>query len=233
MFHSLKHPTRAPSAANASSGARPGRRAAGLTMLEIMLAVVVLTVGIMGVLGNIPVLNSTRNLAVEMSQVQQIAGSMAERLMGTAWNDLGGQNIGNQWSLPRYCADPDGDGVTVSTVNPPLMDVNPASANDDLVALGVLTQKSGVPDLKVYLEYYDGTAVMGGVGSAVTPPVDRATFYSRITNATGVNNRMTTFSVSSGTSTTNNTVIRILVTWRENGSGVPAMRHELFVARKQ
>jgi hypothetical protein len=233
MSHPLKQPLRAANLTNAPSVARTPGRAAGLTMIEIMLAVVVLTIGIMGVLSNIPTLNSARNLAIEMAQAQQIAAIMSERLMGTAWNDLGGQNSGNQWSLPRYAPDPDGDGTTVTTLNPPLKDNNAASANDDLVGLGILSQKSGVPDLKVYVEYYDGTAILGGVGSAVTPPTDRATFYARITNGTGVTNRMTTFSVSSGTSTTNNTVIRILITWRESANGVAALRHELFLARKQ
>jgi hypothetical protein len=182
-------------------------------LLELMIAICVLTVGITGILGLIPTLSSARTMSLEMATVRQIASSIAERIQSSAWTDLGGQGTGNEWSKPRY-------QDTTTPVNPPLTDLAALPAND-LIQTGILAQLSGVADLKVYLEYYNG--------NFMSSATDRTTWYAQIQGAAGVANRYTTFATPDNS--TPPVVVRILLTWRES-AGIPSMSHELFIARR-
>ena len=192
----------------------------GFTLVEVMIAVAVMTIGMFGVLSMIPTLSSARTQALEMVMVRQIASSLAERIQGATWRELGGtqQNPGSYnteaWSLPRYR-----EGTQI---NPPMTqsDTNPYH---HLVSNGMLAQIVGIPDLKVYLEYYDGRIMTG--------TVNRQIWYESITGTVGRDNRMFTFS-DVGAGAVNSVVIRILVTWREQ-NGVPVNTHEIFTARKR
>ena len=191
---------------------------AAFTLIEVMIAVAVMTVGMFGVLSMIPTLSSARDTALQMVIARQVADSVAERIQGTAWGELGGNRSTqvsgafnyNAWSLPRY---------TTNSINPPMTE-DATDPNNNLLSNGVLAQLTGVPNLKVYLEYY--------TGAIMTSATDRTSWYAAITGSTGIGNRMTTFT----TNGYNSVVVRVLITWKEQ-NGVPINTHELFIARKQ
>lgn len=205
----------------------------GFTLVEVMIAVAVLTVGMFGVLSMIPILAKAREGALELVTARQITDTIAERIQGSAWKELGGtttQTTGafnvNAWSLPRY-------RDATFPVNPPLTetDVDP---NNNLVSSAIIGQRSGVPDLKVYVEYYD--AVKGGLKNAV----DRKSWYDAVSGTAGINNRwlisgkVADFADNTQAQNylTPTTVIRIIVTWREQ-NGVPQNSHDIFISRKE
>ncbi len=186
---------------------------AGMTMIEVMITVFILTVGIMGIYSSLPGLSSARQMSIEMAQVQQLVAILQERVQGAAWSDLGGQGTGNDWSKPRYR-----DATT--PVNPPMVDTS-ASTSEDLQSLGVIGVGSKVRDLKLYVEYYQG-AIMDD-----TTITSRALFLAKLIPA----NRLTNFTNASVSN--NCAVVRILATWKETVAGNPEFRHEIFIARKQ
>lgn len=186
---------------------------AGMTMIEVMITVFILTIGIMGIYSSLPGLSSARQMSIELAQVQQLVAILQERLQGAAWSDLGGQGTGNDWSKPRYR-----DATT--PVNPPMVDTA-ASSSDDLQSLGVIGVGSKVRDLKLYVEYYQGALLDD---STIT---NRTLFLSKLTPA----NRLINFSTASVSN--NSAVVRILATWKETAAGKPEFTHEIFVARKQ
>lgn len=199
-------------------------RRMGFTLIEVMIAMAVLTVGMFGVLSMIPTLSSARTLALEMVVARQVASSLAERIQGATWKELGGtqQNPGTYnteaWSLPRYR-----EGTPI---NPPMTqnDINPYH---NLISTGLLAQTAGVPDLKVYLEYYHGRIMTDPAVRAT----DRTTWYAAITGTAGINNRKLDFA-DFGTGSTDSVIVRIQVTWREQ-NGAPMNSHEIFTARKR
>lgn len=202
---------------------------AAFTLVEVMIAVAVLTIGMFGVLSMIPTLSKARESAVEMVIARQLAATIAERIQGTAWKDLGGTTtqIGgavniNAWSLPRY------RDKTVP-VNPPLTETDP-DPNNNLIACAILSQRAGVPDLKVYVEYYD--AARAGLRDAP----DRKSWYDAliVANRWPISNKIADFSdtLAQATLGTPTTVVRIIVTWREQ-NGSPQNSHEIFISRKE
>jgi prepilin-type N-terminal cleavage/methylation domain-containing protein len=209
----------------ASNHASPPGSAA-FTLVEVMIAVAVMCIGMFGVLSMIPTLSKTREGALDLVTIRQMATTVAERIQGTAWKDLAGSRVDqtsgtfnyNAWSLPRYR-----DATT--PVNPPLTETA-TDPNHNLITAGIIKGRSGIPDVKIYLEYYNGNII----GAAST----RAQFYAAITGTTGVNNRMLSFADDTDTSAsgTPSTMVRIIITWREQ-NGTPTGTHEIFVARKQ
>ena len=197
-------------------------RCAAFTLIEVMIAVAVLAVGMFGVLSMIPTLSSARTQAVEMVIARQVADTMAERIQGVAWRELGGTRTSpgtyntNAWSLPRYRS-------SMSPINPPMTEDSP-DPNHNLLANGVIAQRTGVPDLKVYLEYYNGAIMKSAT--------DRTSWYNAINGSTGIGNRMNTFNGTSSDVLTPSTIVRIIVTWREQ-NGAPVNSHEIFTARRE
>lgn len=202
----------------------PSRTA--FTLIEVMIAVAVLAVGMFGVLSMIPTLASARTLAVEMVVARQLAASVAERIQGAAWVELGGARtvLGSynteSWSLPRYRDD--------TPINPPMTEDNP-DPNHNLLVNGLVAQRTGIPNLKVYLEYYTGLIMNDpDVSKRAT---DRKSWYNAISGLTGKANRMITFS-NNGDAANASVIVRIVVTWREQ-NGSPVNFHEIFTSRKQ
>lgn len=199
------------------------------TLVEVMIAVAVLTVGMFGVLSMIPILSKTRDSALELVTARQLAATIAERIQGSAWKELGGtttQTTGafnvNAWSLPRY-------RDTAVPVNPPLTENDP-DPNNSLISCAILSQRTGVPDLKVYLEYYD--AVRSGLINAV----DRTSWYAGLKPANRwlLSGKNADFSdaLESPSGETPTAIIRIIITWHEQ-NGIAQNSHEIFVSRKE
>ena len=201
---------------------------AAFTLIEVMIAVAVLAIGMFGVLSMIPTLAQARTLAVEMVIARQIADSVAERIQGAAWRDLGGTKVTagsyniESWSLPRYRSPAPLD------LNPPMTEDAP-DPNNNLLANGLVSQRTGVPDLKVYLEYYTGLIMNGpDLSKRAT---DRKSWYNAISGITGQTNRMITFT-NNGDAANASVIVRIIVTWKEQ-NGTPVNTHEIFTSRKQ
>lgn len=203
-------------------------RQLGFTLVEVMIAVAVLAVGMFGVLSMIPTLSSARTLAVEMVIARQIADTLAERIQGAAWRELGGARTTpgtfntNSWSLPRYRS-------SVSPLNPPMTE-DDADPNHNLITNGIVVQRTGVPNLKVYVEYYTGLIMNDPVASKRA--TDRSSWYNAISGSTGIGNRMTTFNGTAADGIAPSTIVRIIVTWREQ-NGAPINSHEIFTARRE
>jgi len=192
-------------------------RDSAFTLIEVMIAVAVLTVGMFSVLSMIPTLSGTRKLALEMVLARQIAESLAERVQGAAWSDLGGNvttiTNENAWSLPRYYN-------SSLPKNPPLTE-DTAIGQDNVQTVGILTQRSGMANLKIYLEYY--------TGDIMKTANDRTAFMNAISGTAGLANRRDQFN---STNQDGVAIVRILLTWNEPIAGRPMNRHELFVARR-
>jgi prepilin-type N-terminal cleavage/methylation domain-containing protein len=130
----------------------------GLSMLEVMISIAIMASALAMVGGLMFTLHQGRSMIDEEIKVQAIAQIITERLQGARWDDLG-RDIAdypnrNSWSWHRRATK---QLAIVPSMNPlvtPPMQEKAARAVDDLVKCGILTEPSGVRNLKVYLEYY-------------------------------------------------------------------------------
>ena len=67
--------------------AGPGRRAAGFTLVEVMIALVVLSVGLISLLGLVPLGSRKVTSSTRASRASQLASARAERLLVTPYAD--------------------------------------------------------------------------------------------------------------------------------------------------
>jgi len=156
------------------AGASPhgaGRR--GFSLLEVVIAMAIMSVALFAAAGNIMSLNQAHAAQREEAAVQVIANQIIERIMGATFAQLG-QSIAptiqadqNAWSwqrratpLPAAAAIAFGQvtgGIAWTTpVNPPMAEYGSAAqyATQDLVQLGIEGSQSGISNLRVYVEYY-------------------------------------------------------------------------------
>jgi type II secretory pathway pseudopilin PulG len=124
-------------------------------MLEVMIAVAILASALSMVGGVMYTLHQGRAAVDEEVKVQAIAQIMTERLQGARWDDLGRDLDSvpgrNAWSWHRRATRQVAYSDTM--VVPPLQE-KAAAATNDLIQQGILTEPSGVRELKVYVEYY-------------------------------------------------------------------------------
>lgn len=135
----------------------------GLSMLEIMIAVAILATALSIMIGTIFTMHQSRAAVDEEIKVQAIAQSLVERLQGARWDDLGKDIASypgrNAWSWHRRATKQVAYSPTMDpSITPPMQD-NATRDEDDLTKLGILTERSGVPGLQVYVEYYQMKAV--------------------------------------------------------------------------
>ncbi len=130
----------------------------GFSLLEVMIAIVILASALSVAIGTIFTLHQGRAALEEELKAQAIAQVMVERLQGASWDSLGKYMDAvpghNAWSWHRRATKqlvftPSMD----PTVTPPMQE-KAKRPEDDLIALGILSSPSGVRNLKVYLEYY-------------------------------------------------------------------------------
>lgn len=114
---------------------RPGMR--GMSLLEVMIALMVLAVGIMGALGTMVTVNGFRRDTDERALAYAAAMEYAQKVRLNL-----GSTILEDWQRPRR-----------ATVIPPASSAQPL-AQSALLAKGVLSAPTGLDDPQFYLEYY-------------------------------------------------------------------------------
>ncbi len=133
-------------------------------MIEVMIAAAILAGVLAGVLGYLGSVDQAQTANSDAAEVQEILHTMGERFLGTSWNDIGrrlsGSNASfdpNAWSWPRRAtARSSGDSWYADI---PLVEGS-SDSNRDLVRQGILKRTTGLPGLRVYVEYYRQDAVM-------------------------------------------------------------------------
>lgn len=143
---------------------RPTPRLA-MSLLEVMIALSVLTIGIFASLSHFMTLSSMRKQTGEIATARNIVAALAERFQGCRWEVVGVSTA--PWSLPR--AEP---GSVTTVANDPMMDDASLSAADrplrGLQSLGLAQEASNLPDLRVYVEYYRALTILDESGNADT-----------------------------------------------------------------
>ncbi len=190
--------------------------ARGLTLVEVMIALVVLVVAIGAMLSTIVNLDHAHRAAKETATAQRLAQVMVERFQGASWHSLG--QTAQPWSWHRR--------DDAAALNPPLTDDN-ADPASSLQALGILDGSSGLAGLRVYVEYYAMELFQNG--DATWMVTDGRQFRARLTDAslqleqdrTVINLREQSDAI----------IIRIVLRWDDNIGGV--RRHELTFARRR
>lgn len=132
------------------------------TLIEVMISVAVLATVLMAAFSGTYTLRQVQRANQEQSQVEELAASMAERVMGANWDWLGRSRPDEPgvyhkkgaWSWHRR----EKSQIYPSTDQRYLAE-NASNPDHDLLAVGLLQQKTGIQDLKVYLEYYRAAAL--------------------------------------------------------------------------
>jgi prepilin-type N-terminal cleavage/methylation domain-containing protein len=135
----------------------------GFSLLEVMISLAVLATVSSALISGLYTLDMSKRASKEASQVQELAHSLAERVLGAQWDWLGkdrpddasGAQLRGAWSWHRR-ANPRQPGVL--PLNPP-MTQEAAEPENNLITQKLLGQKTGIDGLKVYLEYYRMSAL--------------------------------------------------------------------------
>jgi hypothetical protein len=157
------------------SATTSGRR--GMSIVELTLAIFVLSVGLLTVVGQINMLNSVRIQAEETVEANALLYALSERFQGSRWDTLGATTA--PWSI---CRSEPNAGVAAPTR--PLVDDSDLAAFDDdadgtvttteiatgrlnrgLQTLGLVAAPLRLINLRVYVEYYRAVAARDGDGN--------------------------------------------------------------------
>ncbi len=138
------------------------RARAGLSLIEVMIAIAVLAIGVSSVFAHYITLYQLRGSTKGLGQVQDVMRSVFERIVaadGAILNTVAPVNSEYVylWSVPRYedFTDVNNDGIDDAlrgVYNPPMTEadlLNPAFGP-------LLIDPVNVDDLRVYVEYYRG-----------------------------------------------------------------------------
>jgi prepilin-type N-terminal cleavage/methylation domain-containing protein len=220
---------------------RPARPSSGMTLLEVLCATAILAIvgasvaqGMMGISG-------AQRATKDRAQVMVICRSLAERVMGGTWDELGvnvdASSIANQnswsWNRRLHPSNP-------ATANPPMDEVstNPLNRLDKLVnGSGDATSpalelvKSGIQNLQVYLEYYQ-LSLLSNMLSSTTP---QQVWESAINTPINPYNFDDTNAFTMSLNSTNTAVMcRVIARWTPRGvSGSQQTQVELDFMRKK
>lgn len=216
-------------------------------MLEVMIAVAILASALSMVGGVMYTMHQGRAAVDEEIKVQAIAQIMTERLQGAKWDDLGryiedapGKNA---WSWHRRATKQ--SAYADSIKNPPMQE-RAAIETNDLLKLGILREPSGVPELKIYLEYYQ-MKVVESVAKIMTatPTLDpRRVWMTAVgdpvrgtspTEAT-IKDDLEVFLPEDATALNLGSVdpaivMRVLISWKSAAGGT--RWHEVVIARRK
>ncbi len=224
-------------------------RHAGFSILEVMIAIAILTTALAAIIGVIYTLHQSRTALDEEIKAQAIAQIMVERLQGARWDDLG-KDVAeypnrNAWSWHRRATNQLAYvSATGAPVVPPMTE-RAARDVDDLIKLGILTEPSGMNDLRVYLEYYQ----MSLIDSINETLLSASTKNSRQVWLEAVGNPQLNVSPSGPTATDRNVflpedpseinigqvdgaiMMRVIISWSSVVGGTHW--HEVVVARRK
>lgn len=132
----------------------------GFSLIEVTIALMVLSIAATGILSYFTTLYEMRKSNDNLAQVQALANEIIDRI-SAADDTILGDPVEAPWSQARYEDNVTGD-------RPPLT-ATAADAQDHFVGSGLMATLTSVSEVEVYIEYYQGlTRNNGGV---VTPGV--------------------------------------------------------------
>jgi prepilin-type N-terminal cleavage/methylation domain-containing protein len=135
---------------------------AGLSLIEIMIAMSVLALASTGILSYFSTLYEMRRTNDSLSQIQALAMEITERISAADAQRLGSPTEA-PWSQARF-------EDAVSGDRPPLTE-KATSTDDSLVGSRLMAQTSGLPALRIYVEYYRGLTRTNPATGVVEPGV--------------------------------------------------------------
>lgn len=239
-------------------------RQSGMTLLEVMISIAILATVLSILAGNLFTLSTVRQVAKEEAVIQELMTAMLERIQSEPLSNLGVKNEGishlNAWSwhrrlTPRYPEDKSGVTPPMTEAKPTaaipmtadsanvlpfanyLLPIYDKSSPPQLISPGLLSQPSGVQDLKVYLEYYRQAVMLNDMLLSSDPMKT----WRSITTCTGDylnrndliysddldgDNRLDLSSEQNAA-----VLIRVVVTWTSRDGG--QRQRELTMARRQ
>jgi len=195
------------------------------TLIEIMIALVILAVGALGVLSHLSTLSSMHTAAKEQAVVNQLVQAMCERLVGAPWTDLG--------ILPWAYSRPDMANPQASQQDyPPLTESNDPNNLNGFRGVGLVSadtvvltvQGSQIMQPQMYIEYY--ACPLAALRSLTTTPT--GSFQDQIVGSVGQGERIRV--PTSEVGSTQMLVARVMLRWTSAGSGAQRQQ-ELFLAR--
>lgn len=133
-------------------------RRTGFTIVEVMIALMILSVAMAGLVGHLVNQAHMRTTIATASTAEGIVRGMVERVTSAPWERLGTSQA--PWSLPRFRETP-----TSPAGRAPLTET-------DLRSLGIIERTSKLENIHVYVEYYravnakdsEGNPIAGQVG---------------------------------------------------------------------
>ena len=229
-------------------------------MLSIAILATVLTV----LAANVSTLSIVRQVAKEEAIVHELMTNLVERVQGESLANLGARNSNlghlNAWSWhrrlhPRWPETASGV-IPPMTEDPPTAPV-PAVANEinvlpftnyllpvydssvppRLISPGLLAQRSGIKDLKVYLEYYRQNVLLSAMLTATEPHRT----WKEITECSGAYSGQNSLiypddldgdnALNLAQETNAAVFIRVVITWNSRDGGIRT--RELTLARRE
>ena len=235
-------------------------RTKAFSLLEVMISVAVLATVLMAVMSSSYSLRQVQRSTKEQSQVEELTANLAERIMGANWDWIGrerpdetvnGTTISYKkgaWSWHRREQRWETKSsarvlIAPGPVNNPLRE-EPLSGqttlaeDDDLVKVGLLKEKTGIENLRVFVEYYR-SSLLEDVFNATTgqAPSDKWRQYA----PAGISDETVQVfddniypqdeNVMNLRNDAKAIIVRIVVTWKGTAGG--ERRHELVFARRK
>jgi prepilin-type N-terminal cleavage/methylation domain-containing protein len=245
-----------------STSADVSRR--GMSLIEVLISVAILATVLTVLAGNVFTLSVVRQDAKEEAIVHELLTNLVERVQGENLANLGARNDNqshlNAWSwhrrlTPRW-------PETIAGVNPPMTEVTPTapipnvadetnvqpfsnyllpvydnSVPPRLISPGLLSQRSGIKDLKVYLEYYRQNVLLSAMLNATEPHKT----WKEITECSGAYSGQNSLiypddlegdeALNFAEENNAAVLIRVVVTWSARDGGT--RKRELTLARRE
>lgn len=237
----------------------------GMSLIEVMISIAILATVLTVLAANVSTLSVVRQLAKEEAIVQELLTSLVERVQGESLSNLGSRNTNqshlNAWSWHRRMT-PRWPETGVDAVNPPMTEETPAApvpalANATnvlpftnyllpvydgavpprLISPGLLSQRSGIKNLKVYLEYYRQDVMLVSLLNATEPHKSWKEITSSSGSYSGQNSLIYSDDLDGDTPLNladvkdDAVLIRVVVTWSARDGG--NRTRELTLARRQ
>jgi prepilin-type N-terminal cleavage/methylation domain-containing protein len=143
---------------------RHKRVQAGMSLVEVMIAVGVLAVGLAAILGNIFSLHATRQTTVDLTQARMVAEYLHQTIQASKWTDLNDRT--KPESYLTWARHPDANGVADDTEclgdDPQLPLVAGSQSPDQRRRLPFRTK---LDDLRVYVEYFRAHTAVDSAGN--------------------------------------------------------------------
>jgi prepilin-type N-terminal cleavage/methylation domain-containing protein len=130
---------------------RPKHSDEGFTVVEVMISLAVLATVMAATASSMFTLRQVQRSSREHAQVEQLAHTLADRILGASWDWIGRETSDptddshGAWSWHRR--------QSPTAVVQPLTETATVPT-DNLMAIHLLNAPSGIANLKVYVEYY-------------------------------------------------------------------------------